>query len=195
MVNLYWEGKIMVKRLTGCLFAVFFTGCATLSQQDCKRGDWFGLGVQDGRSGATSDRLNDHQKACSEYGVAVNDSQYFAGREQGIREYCRIENAFEEGLQGHDYRHVCPPSIDGVFSRYHAAAYAVHKERAELDRIDNELSSKEISLGDNKLNDKDRAKIRNDISHLRRNRDRARDDLYYHERQLNEFRHESQSYR
>jgi len=194
-VNLYWEDKIMVKRLTGYLCVVFFTGCATLSQQDCKRGDWFGLGVQDGRSGEASERLSEHRKACSEYGVAVNDSQYFAGREQGIREYCRIDNAFEVGLQGHDYRHVCPPSIDGVFSRYHAAAYAVHRERAELDRIDNELSSKEISLGDNKLNDKDRARIRNDISQLRRNRDRARDDLYYHERQLNEFRHESQSYR
>ncbi|AMK79187.1 MULTISPECIES: DUF2799 domain-containing protein [Methylomonas] len=184
-----------MKCLTWCLLAVSLSGCATLSQQDCLRGDWFGVGVQDGRSGATADLLHDHQKACSEYGIAVNNSQYFAGREQGINEYCRIENAFNEGLAGHDYRHVCPPAIDGVFSRYHAAAYAVHQGRAELDRIDSDLFSKEGNLGDKKLSDKDRARIREDIRHLERSRDRVRDDLYFHERRLNEFRYESQSYR
>ncbi|OQW75248.1 MAG: hypothetical protein BVN35_09105 [Proteobacteria bacterium ST_bin11] len=184
----------MTKRLIGCVLALFLTGCATLSQQDCKRADWFGLGVQDGRAGATTDRLNDHHKACSEYGVAVNDSQYFAGRDQGLKDYCRLENAFKEGLDGHDYRHVCPPEIDVVFSRYHSAAHSVHKERAEIQRIDNELSRKESSLGDSKLTDKERARVRDDIRQLGHDRDRARDDLYYHERQLNEFRHESRSY-
>jgi len=185
----------MMKYLSCCLLLIFLTGCATLSQQDCQRGNWFGVGLQDGRTGAANDRLHDHQKACSEYGIALNDTQYLAGREQGLKEYCRIENAFKEGLDGHDYHHVCPPAIDAVFSRYHSAALAAHKERAELDRIDSELSSKENNLSDKKLSDKDRDRIRNDIRQLSRNRDRTRDDLYYHERQLDDFRHESLSYR
>ncbi|MGZ5051632.1 MAG: DUF2799 domain-containing protein [Methylobacter sp.] len=179
-------------RLTGFLCVVFLSGCATLSKEDCRRGDWFGLGVRDGLAGEPSNRLSDHVTACYEYGIAINNEAYFAGRERGLHDYCRIDNAFQLGLNGHPYRHVCPPAIDGLFGRYHSAAFAVYEHRAELDRIDREISSKESRLHDKKLSDKDRERIRSDLRELDHRHHHLCDDLYYHERQLNDLRHEAQ---
>lgn len=178
----------------------FFTvavlgGCATLSREECARGDWFGLGIDDGRAGETMSRLNDHQKACFEYGISVNNEAYFAGREQGLTDYCQLDNAFRVGLSGHRYHHVCPPAIDSTFEHYHSAAFAVYEDRTEMESLDNELSSSENYLHDRKLTDKERARVRNDIRDLDRKRDRLRDDLYYHEQQLDNLRREANSYR
>lgn len=184
-----------LRRSLGLFGILALTGCATLSQQDCIRGDWFGLGINDGRTGQTLNRLDEHQNACSEYGIAVNRDAYYAGREQGLRDYCQFDNAFKTGLNGEQYRHVCPPSIDGIFAHYHSAAFAVYEDRAELERLDGELSSRERDLYDKKLSDKERGRIRQDIRDLDRKRERLRDDLYYHERQLDDLRREAKSYR
>jgi len=189
------EGRSQLHRLTGFLCVIFLSGCATLSQEDCRRGDWFGLGVRDGLAGQTSSRLSDHVKACYEYGIAINNAAYFAGREQGLHDYCRIDNAFSVGLNGHQYQHVCPPSIDGLFSRYHSAAFTLYEHRAELDRLDREISSKESSLHNKKLSDKDRERIRSDLRHMDRRYHHLHDDLYYHERQLDDLRREARFYR
>jgi hypothetical protein len=159
------------------------------------RGDWHGLGIQDGLAGEPGGRLSDHAKACHEYGITIQHDAYLAGREQGLRDYCRLENAFMVGLNGRPYHHVCPPAIDRLFGHYHSAAYAVYEDRAELDRIDSELFSQENRLHDKKLNDRDRALIRDNIRNLDRQHDRLRDDLYYRERQLDDLRREAQAYR
>jgi hypothetical protein len=189
------EGRSQLHRLTALLCMFFLSGCATLSQEDCRRGDWFSVGIRDGRSGETRSRLSDHVQACSEYGIAINNEAYFAGREQGLRDYCRIDNAFSEGLQGHQYQHVCPSSVDGLFARYHSAAYSIYEHRSELDRLDQEISSQESRLHNKKLNDEDRKRIRRDLRDLDHRYHHLRDDLYYHERQLDHLRREAQAYR
>lgn len=166
-----------------------------MSEEDCRRGDWFGVGVRDGLAGETRSRLSDHVKACYEYGIAINNEAYFSGREQGLRDYCRIDNAFSEGLSGHRYYHVCPPAMDSLFARYHSAAFAIYEHRSELDRLDREISSKESSLHNKKLNDNDRERIRYDLRDMDRRYHNLRDDLYYHERQLDGLRREAQTYR
>jgi hypothetical protein len=155
-------------------------------------GDWYGVGSKDGLAGENSTRLSDHIKACNEYGITVDNSAYLAGREQGLRDYCRLDNAFITGLNGHPYHHVCPPQIDRLFAHYHSTAYSVHEDRAELDKIDKDLSNKENQLNDKKLSEKDRSRIRDDIRNLDRQRGRLRDDLYFHERQLDNLRQEAQ---
>ena len=184
-----------MNRITGILSLIVLTGCATLSKQDCMQGDWYGVGSKDGHAGETSSRLSDHIKACNEYGIAVDNNAYMAGREQGLKDYCRLENAFIVGLNGQPYHHVCPPNIDRLFAHYHSTAFTVHEDRAELDQLDNDLSSKESQLRDKKLSEKDRSRIRDDIRGLDRQCDRLRDDLYFHERQLDNLRHEAQTAR
>jgi hypothetical protein len=184
-----------LQRLSGVLSLFFLAGCATLSHEQCVRGDWFGLGIRDGYSGEPISRLSEHINACLEYGVTVNNSNYFAGREQGLKSYCQFDNAFATGLHGQAYLHVCPQQIDALFNRYHSAAFSVHEDGVALESLDNQLSGKERSLHDKKLTDDSRNRIRDDIRGLDRRRDRLRDDLYYHQRQLDDFRREAQYYR
>ncbi len=175
-----------------CLKIIFLTSllslvnsCATLSREDCMQGAWFELGLRDGRNGKTFTRLGQHQKACLEYGVRIDKAQYNAGREQGLQDYCQLDNAVEMGLQGRRYQSVCPSEIHTTFLRYNQAAYEVYRCREDLENLDDELFDKENSLLNNKLTDDDRSKIRVDIRDLDRERQRIRDDLYSRERRLN----------
>ena len=95
-----------LQRLTGFLSIIFLTACATLSQEECVRGDWFGLGANDGHAGQPISRLSEHAEACSDYGITVNNPAYMAGREQGLKAYCQLDNAFKTGLNGQTYYYV-----------------------------------------------------------------------------------------
>ncbi|WFP50191.1 DUF2799 domain-containing protein [Methylomonas sp. EFPC3] len=174
---------------------LFDSGCASLSREDCLRGDWFGVGIRDGLGGEPGARLADHADACREHGIVVDQAAYFAGRDQGLRDYCRLDNAFTEGLNGRGYQHVCPPAIDSQFARYNAAAYAVYEDRNELDQLQSDLSDKESRLRDSKLTDKERDRLRSELRDLDRHYDHHRQDLYFHERQLDDMRRELSGYR
>jgi hypothetical protein len=103
-------------------------GCsnATLNREDCLRGDWFELGIQDGLAGKTLGELNLHKQACFEYGVTPDQKPYMAGREKGLVDYCKIENAVTTGLNGHLYQSVCPKEIDAAFRQQNLAAYNLY---------------------------------------------------------------------
>jgi hypothetical protein len=78
-----------MKNLWRCaLIVAFASSCASLSEKDCKTGNWSEIGKRDGERGMSEGRLESHQKACSEYGVTVDAGQYFNGRSQGIVTYC-----------------------------------------------------------------------------------------------------------
>ena len=158
--------------------------CATLSREDCMQGAWFELGLRDGRKGKTFTHLGQHQKACLEYGIRLDKNQYNAGREQGLQDYCLLDNAIEMGLQGRRYQSVCPIEIHATFLRYNQAAYEVYRCQEDLENLDDELFDKENSLLSNKLTDDARSTIRVDIRDLDRERQKIRDDLYSRERRL-----------
>ena len=103
-------------------------GCshATLDKEDCLRGDWYELGVQDGLAGKTLGELNLHKEACFEYGITPDQKKYMAGREKGLLDYCKIENAVTTGLNGQLYQSVCPKEIDEAFRKQNLAAYNLY---------------------------------------------------------------------
>ncbi|MDQ7091540.1 MAG: DUF2799 domain-containing protein [Methylococcales bacterium] len=160
------------------------SGCATLSREDCMQGAWFDLGLSDGRRGKTFTRLGQHQKACLDYGIHIDNEQYNQGRDVGLKDYCQLDNAIDMGLRGHRYQSVCPPETHAVFLRYNQAAYDVYRCQEDLEGLDDDLYDKENSLLNNKLTDDDRSQIRVDIRDLDRERQRIRDDLYSRERRL-----------
>lgn len=172
---------------------VLLAGCATLNREQCQRGDWYGVGMADGRAGEPSSRLDKHLRACSEYGVRIDEQQYRNGYADGLGDYCRIENAFETGLQGLRYQGICPPSIHADFERCNRAAYEVYRIRRELDRIEDEILSREYLLRDNDLSGDRRWQLRHDIRQLDWRHDRLRDDLYASERYLDQLRDEAHS--
>ncbi len=171
------------------MFALL-TGCASLSREQCLRGDWSGIGMADGQAGEPADRKDQHVRACSEYGIQINDQQYFEGYARGLDDYCRIDNAFESGLRGRRYQHVCPPAIDSLFERCNSAAYEVYRIKRELDRLGDQIDSQEFRLRGTDLSDDYRHQLRRDLRELDRRYDRLRSDLYFSERYLDQLRDE-----
>jgi hypothetical protein len=170
-----------------CLINV---GCASLSREECLYGDWFNVGLKDGRNGEDASRMIRHQDACTKYGVSPDKAQYLAGREQGLQEYCRLDNAIALGLRGERYQSVCPTAQDRNFRYYNEVAYQVYQSRESLKSLDDSLLTKERALQDKKLTDKARQNLRDEIRDLDRQRQSLRNDLYSAERQLDRLMEE-----
>lgn len=166
------------------LMVVLLAGCASLNREQCQRGDWQGIGMADGLAGEPADRRDQHVRACSEFGIRIDNQQYLAGYSQGLNEYCHIDNAFESGLQGRRYQHVCPPNIDAQFERGNRAAYEVYRIRKDLDSLESQIDSLELRLHRRDLSDDYRHQLRNDLRRLDRQYEQLRGDLYFSQRFL-----------
>lgn len=166
-------------RITPLLLAVaVLSACAPMTPQECKTANWFDVGMRDGREGEPLSMLDDRTKACAEAGVQANAQQYLAGRNQGLPEYCRLDNAARVGLAGRTYHGVCAPGIDAEFRRRYNAGYEVNQSRSEVNNLENRRRSLEKRLADAKT-DAERRRARDELYdldlRLRRARDRVRD--------------------
>jgi len=169
------------------------TGCATLNKEECLSGDWRELGLKDGINGEPAARIEEHRKACSEQGIRPDEKLYLAGRAEGLREYCQIENAFQSGLKGRQYKGVCPLDIHSLFLRYNNAAYAVYETRKEIKQLHDEISNKQNRLGSENTKDKESIRnLRGEIRDRERKLDELRNDLHDRERALDDLMREAQ---
>lgn len=172
--------------LLACLAVL--AGCATLSEDECRTANWRDIGQRDGLDGKPASHLAQHAKACAEYGLRPDESRYHQGRNEGLREYCRLDNAFDSGLRGQSYQGVCPAAIDRDFRRYHEAAYAVYTLRRDLDAQHDRIDSLSQRLREKKLSDRERDDIRREIRDIERQMDYHRDRLRDAERRLDRAR-------
>lgn len=169
------------------------SGCASLSEQECRAGRWHALGEADGRAGRPQARLANHREACAAYGIFPSEAEYIDGYLAGLRDYCRIENAFREGLEGRAYHGVCPAGAGELhFRRYHAAALEVYRAREALRRTEHELERLEKALRDKKAHDeREHKRQREHLHDLEYKRLRLRDDLDAAEHRLERMLHEA----
>lgn len=123
------------------LLGAVLASCATLSEEQCQAGDWRAIGFNDGSRGRPADYIANHADACSEYGIAVDQALYADGRQDGLRQYCRLANAEAEGLSGDRYYGVCPGELGVSFARVHRAADAIHEATARINSIDSRITS------------------------------------------------------
>ncbi len=103
------------------LFSVMlFSGCATMSEQDCRGGDWHQVGLRDGSSGYSVERLASHENACRKYDLSSDKTAYFRGHKEGIRRFCTADNGYDAGIDQRAYNYVCPPELERPFLREYA---------------------------------------------------------------------------
>ncbi len=190
-------GRIIAVLLATCC-SLLLASCATMSPEECKVADWHEVGQRDGINGQALTHLQSRIEDCAKVGVSVNAQAYRAGRDLGLRSYCRLENAVPLGLNGGYYAGVCPPAIDGPFQQRFQLARSVYDLRNEVNTLDNRIESLERRLRESnheeekrlkeartdeerrklrKSIDDDRREIRNELSETDRRLRRKRDEL------------------
>ena len=171
------------------LSAAALNGCATLSEEQCLVGDWYGIGVSDGAAGYTMSRIDDHAEACARHGVSPNINAYSEGRARGLVSYCTTGVGFREGREGDGYAGVCPADLEPDFLAGYSdgrlvlaaqtAVNTANNDRARYEQqardLEAQIRNEETAAAAEGLTDEQRRVIRDRIRRLRDDRDRALD--------------------
>jgi len=92
-------------------------GCATpiMTERQCRAGDWFSAGREDGAKGRLESAFDARAAACAEFGISPDVSAYNQGRDAGILNLCTESGGFNYGRRGLDYLGVCPAEWEPAF--------------------------------------------------------------------------------
>lgn len=151
---------------------LFVSGCATMSETECRHADWHGLGDRDARQGRAAQHFADRAEACREHGLPADREAYRAGWRRGLDQFCTPGSGFHHGLAGKDYEHTCPLGAEAAFLAGYGLGRDLHETREHLGRLDGEIVSLEDELAgledqDGKEADRLRRKMRNRQSDIR----------------------------
>jgi hypothetical protein len=147
-------------------------GCATLSESDCGRGDWFGIGEADALAGHASDRIAQHDEACARYAIAPDPHAYRLGYEQGLLRFCVPPEAFALGRRGGSYHRQCPGASEAVFLPAYDLGRDVYALDQELIRLDLEIDRLRDEIDNEKTSPETRAAAGRELDHVKDERER-----------------------
>lgn len=164
----------MIRRLL-LLAPALLSGCASLSTDECRQGDWYGIGRHDGAAGYPASQFEHHRKACAEIGVLPQWSPYAAGRDEGLTTYCTPFNGYAVGRRGEAYRYVCPKTLEDDFLSRHRVGLEIYRASQEVRRLEGQIAHQRREL--EKADDRRQREVRERIRHLERERDAARRQL------------------
>lgn len=159
------------------LILIIYAGCATLSQDSCEQGDWYGIGYKDGTDGRPQGRLVKHEKACLEFDVSPDEDIYLQGRNDGLKIYCTDQNGYNEGEDIDEYQDVCPKELEQIFLKgYLLGLEAAENElQQKISRKNKDIIKATVSLQE--LEGKALKKQKEKIDRLEREVDSAEDDI------------------
>jgi hypothetical protein len=164
------SGRADMRWLVGCLavgLAVLLSGCATMSEGECRLADWEAEGLAAGVNGRSADSFQRLTSACNRFGIAPDFEAFERGRARGLQSFCTPNGVYASGLRGQGDPGVC---TDPALTRIHRIATNYERARGELDWARRRY--------DGLFNDRRRA--RRQINDLRR--DLRKDDLDAEER-------------
>lgn len=163
--------------LASAAVLTLLSGCATLSEGQCRTMSWEQLGRQDGRQGFPTSRLFEHQKACAEYGISINQNEYSRGRETGLLDYCTPHNGYQQGRSGARYHNVCPAKLEAEFLARYRDGEVVHDAERDIKRLEERIDRVERQLDSDKLDAKERKRLNRELRDLYRDYRRQQREL------------------
>lgn len=127
------------------------SGCAVMSEDECRSANWYDKGYSDGASGTGSAMLGEYIDACKKY-VHVDTAAYNEGRRRGADVFCTDDNAYQLGMNGTGVSDICRVSSNySNFGEYYRRGKTVRQECSYLRDIDSTLSDIESYTGDRRL--------------------------------------------
>lgn len=124
------------------------TGCATMSESQCRFADWHELGQRDARDGRPAAYFAERAEACREHGLTADHEAYRAGWQHGLDGFCTPDGGFRHGVEGSDYRDTCPPGRERAFLAGYGLGMDLHRAQQRLERLEGEIVSLESELGE-----------------------------------------------
>lgn len=121
-------------------------GCASMSAEECMSSDWRTVGYEDGVMGRSGATIGNYRKACAKAGVAPDLGEYQAGREAGLREFCRPQNGYALGERGGSYQGVCPAESEPGFLAAYEEGRTLYSLRADVRNLEAELARTEQQI-------------------------------------------------
>lgn len=159
-----------------CILAL--TGCAAMSESECRFADWRQLGERDARQGRAADYFADRAEACREHGLPSDQAAYRSGWRSGLDLFCTPDSGFRRGLAGDGYNDICPPGRERPFLAGYELGLDIHRTQERLVDLDREIASLEDELDGLENGDgKEADRIRNEIRDRRFEVRRAERDL------------------
>lgn len=136
------------------------SGCASLSEDECRTADWGRLGQQDGANGYAESRIASHAEACNKIGILPNATAWRAGWDQGLQTYCTPAVGWREGLAGRGYNGVCRTrgTEEGFLQAYQAGS-DIHRLQNLIEQNSSQLRQLEGQLR-SATNDETRRRLR-----------------------------------
>lgn len=163
----------VVLGLVGGLLA----GCASLSEEACRAGDWRGIGYSDGADGRSEDYVSAHAKACAEVGITPDFAAWRAGRDAGLGAYCTPRRAYAAGRRGDRLNPVCHGFDQRELARANYAGLREYEINRDIDQVGDQIRAANWRIDE--LRDGDTSKAdRSEIRRLRRDIERWRRELY-----------------
>lgn len=141
--------------------------CATLSETECRSGDWIQIGREDGAEGRREDFILQHAKACNEFGIRPNKTQWLRGRTEGLKLYCTPAKAFSEGRRGKILSPVCPADNLAQLQRANERGLRVNRIELEIREIESDIRAINAELASLPPGDPSRAALASERSFLR----------------------------
>lgn len=129
---------------------LLLSGCATLSESECRSADWYAIGFEDGAQGRPVSYLSEHRKACADYQVTPAFEPYRQGHEQGVAQYCTADNGFALGRRGGRYQNVCPPAQAAVFVPAYQRGYQLYMVERQIQEAQRQQRQEEQAVANDR---------------------------------------------
>ena len=156
-----------MRYLLPLLAPFLLAACATLSEDQCRAGDWRAIGQSDGADGRTADFITQHAKACNKIGIAPVRATWEKGRQEGLKLYCRPRNAYEVGAKGKHLSDVCPAEGLAQLERANARGLTWHRIGQDITEAQNDIRAINSELASLAADDPSRSALISERSFLR----------------------------
>ncbi len=163
-------------RVAAAVALLALGGCASLSESECVRGDWFAIASNDAYQGRTPDRIRQHTAACGKHGIGVDAHAYDEGYRHGLASFCTPERGFEMGRAGSAYYRQCPPPSEAEFMPAYDLGSDVRAIDQELAELEKEIEAIRKELRADDLSEEARDAAERRLRYLKSDRDRRERD-------------------
>ena len=146
---------------------IVLAACATLSEDQCRAGNWYDIGLSDGSNGRQSKFLSQHAEACAKHGIVPDASEWNRGRLEGLPLYCTRSRAYSEGTQGRRLSPVCPATLVSSLQHANQNGFRFREIERDIREVEREISSINSRLAELAADDPTRSNLVSKRSFLR----------------------------